>query len=81
VIPITEESIARATTAFDQIAAEIEGRVVDEAAQGSIRATWPPTCNEPETCIACDFKFFCPRPATPPDALAAAAALADDDDT
>lgn len=79
VIPITPESIQQATTQFDQIVAEIEGRVVDEAAQGSIRATWPPTCNEPETCIACDFRFFCPRPAAPPDALAAADIAADDD--
>jgi hypothetical protein len=79
VIPITPDSIEQATTQFDQIVAEIEGRVVDEAARGSIGATWSPTCKEPETCIACDFRFFCPRPAAPPDALAAADIAADDD--
>src|SRR5438128_915146 len=78
-IPITEASIARATSEFDQIVSEIEGRVVEEAIQGSIRATWPPTCNETETCIACDFRFFCPRPAAPPDVLTAAISAADDD--
>lgn len=80
VIPITAASIARATSEFDQIVSEIERRVADEAVQGSIRATWPPTCTEPGTCIACDFRFFCPRPAASPDALAAANSAADDDD-
>ena len=78
-IPITEASIAKATSEFDLIVSEIEGRVVNEAMQGSIRATWPPTCKEPETCIACDFRFFCPKPAASPDVLATADAAADDD--
>lgn len=80
VIPITEDSIERATSEFDLIVSEIESRVVAEATQGSIRATWPPTCNEPGTCIACDFRFFCPRPAASPDALATANSTDDDDD-
>jgi hypothetical protein len=80
VIPVTETSIAQATNEFDQIVSEIEGRVVEEATRGSIRATWPPTCTEPETCIACDFRFFCPRPAATPDVLATANTAADGDD-
>jgi hypothetical protein len=80
VIPVTDASIAQATNQFDQIVSEIEGRVIDEATQGSIRATWPPTCTEPETCIACDFRYFCPRPAAAPDVLATANTAADDDD-
>ena len=80
VIPVTDASIALATNEFDQIVSEIEGRVIDEAIQGSIRATWPPTCSEPETCVACDFRFFCPRPAATPDVLATANTAADDDD-
>jgi hypothetical protein len=86
VIPITEESVALATREFDLIVSEIEGRVMDEAAQGSIRATWPATCVEAETCIACDCRFFCPRfalvPSTAgrsPDLLAVADNDADDD--
>ncbi|EAU67627.1 hypothetical protein STIAU_3790 [Stigmatella aurantiaca DW4/3-1] len=77
VIPITEESIARATREFDRIVSEIERRVIHEATQGHILETWPPTCHEPETCIACDFRFFCPRSAAPLEAHPAEPALAD----
>jgi hypothetical protein len=80
VIPITEASITRATGEFDQIVSEIEARVVDEAANGSIRASWPPTCDELDTCVACDFRFFCPRLAASPDALAVAEASDEVDD-
>lgn len=80
VIPVTEASIAHATGEFDQIVSEIEWRVLDEATRGSIRATWPPTCKEPDTCVTCDFRFFCPRPAAAPDVLASANATADDDE-
>jgi hypothetical protein len=60
VVPVDERSIRRATDAFDGIVADIEQRVMNEAATGSISATWPPTCTEEETCTACDFRFFCP---------------------
>jgi hypothetical protein len=87
VIPITEESIERATREFDLIVGEIEGRVGEEAARGSIRQTWHPTCDEAETCIACDFRFFCPRfsdvlssTGHSPDVLTAADSDVDDDD-
>jgi hypothetical protein len=86
VLPVTEESVILATREFDLIVSEIEGRVMDEAARGSIRATWPATCDEAETCIACDFRFFCPRfslilsqSGRSPDLLAAADTDADDD--
>ncbi len=64
VVPVDEASIARATGRFDDIVSEIEARIMREEAQGSIRAAWPPTCKDPETCSACDFRFFCPDPAT-----------------
>jgi hypothetical protein len=32
-----------------------------ESEQGSIRTAWPATCQELETCVACDFKYFCDR--------------------
>jgi len=80
VIPVTEQSIDNATGQFDQIVAEIETRVREEEVRGSIRNTWPPTPDSAETCIACDFRFFCPRPAASPTELAAAAGAGDDDD-
>lgn len=80
VIPITERSIEHATRQFDQIVAEIESRVREEEIRGSIRETWPPDCESPETCIACDFRHFCPRPAASREVLASAEAAGDDDD-
>jgi hypothetical protein len=80
VVSVTDASIAQATNEFDQIVSEIEEGLIDEATQASIRATWPPTCTEPETCVACDFRYFCPRPAAAPDAAATANAAADDED-
>jgi CRISPR/Cas system-associated exonuclease Cas4 (RecB family) len=80
IIPVTQQSIDNATTQFDRIVAEIEGRVRDEEIRGSIRNTWPPNCNEPETCIACDFRHFCPSPAGTREQLATAEAAGDDDD-
>jgi hypothetical protein len=79
VVRVDQASIERATRAFDEIVAEIEGRVVAEFVQGSIRANWPPTCDEEETCVACDFRYFCPRPATTPRALVTDNAGGDDD--
>lgn len=60
VIRVDEASIAHATGQFDRIVSEIESRVLEEFDRGSISAAWDPTCREPETCAACDFRFFCP---------------------
>lgn len=60
VIPVDEVSIGQATTAFDNIVSQIERSVVEEARLGSISQTWAASCTEPETCAACDFRFFCP---------------------
>jgi hypothetical protein len=60
VIAIDDESIDQATSAFDNIVAEIEHSVIEEAVTGSIGATWAASCSEEETCAACDFRFFCP---------------------
>jgi CRISPR/Cas system-associated exonuclease Cas4 (RecB family) len=80
VIPVTQQSIDHATGQFDQIVAEIESRVRDEEIRGSIKNTWPPNCDSAETCIACDFRHFCPRPAASREELATAEAAGDDDD-
>lgn len=79
IIPINESSIDRATREFDTIVSEIEGRVASEAICGSIRSTWEPNCQEEETCVACDFRYSCPRPATSAASLDANAGGDDDD--
>ena len=63
VIPVTETSIARATQAFDRVVQEIEICVADEARSGKIATAWKPSCQDAETCVACDFRNFCPLPA------------------
>lgn len=40
---------------------KFEGRVLEEFDRGSIGAAWPTTCEEEETCIACDCRYFCDR--------------------
>jgi hypothetical protein len=68
VIPISLESIAEATGAFDRLVGEIEYNVLREAALGHIGQAWHPTCHDRKTCSACDFLSFCPRPADGADA-------------
>lgn len=76
VIPVTPQSKAAATTAFDRLVAEIEFNVLREATVGHIGQAWAPTCHDPKTCSACDFLAFCPHPA---DTADAATALDDDE--
>ena len=63
VIPMDPRGIVQATSTFDKIVAEIERKILGETVSGSILNTWRPTCREPETCAACDFRYFCPSPA------------------
>jgi hypothetical protein len=62
VIQVTPQSLASATGQFDQVVLQIERCVRDEAATGGIRGHWNPG-GDPETCVACDFRHFCPNPA------------------
>lgn len=78
VIPVTEESVQTATAAFDDIVAQIERNVAQEALVGHIGQAWLPTCTERQTCVACDFLSFCPQPANGADPDAAVAADAED---
>jgi hypothetical protein len=59
VIPINTASIDQAATTFDNILADIEHCVIEEAVTGGIGTTWAASCGE-ETYAACDFRFFCP---------------------
>jgi PD-(D/E)XK nuclease superfamily len=63
VIPVTEESKVEATGRFDEMVARIEQNVAREALRASIAQGWSPTCDDRNTCSACDFLSFCPRPA------------------
>ena len=59
VIPVTDAKIREATDAFDRIVRDIEYCVVKEAAAGDIGSNWAASCDEEDTCAACDFRFFC----------------------
>lgn len=62
VIPVTSASIERAGAAFDEVVLEIEKRISDEIYCEDISKAWAPNCQEEETCSACDFRYFCPKP-------------------
>lgn len=62
VIPVTPESIERAGAAFDDVVLDIEKRISDEIYCEDISKAWAASCGEEETCAACDFRYFCPRP-------------------
>jgi len=61
VIPVTAESQDDATSRFDEVVIEIERCVAAEASQGRIIGHWAPG-GDAETCVACDFRHFCPTP-------------------
>ena len=63
VIPVTGASMEAAGSAFDGVVAEIENRIATEVACGDINGAWMPSCNDPDTCVACDSRYFCSQPA------------------
>lgn len=63
VIPVTTGSTQRALRAFDDVVRIAEERIIEEAQVGSIMQAWHPCCEDEDTCSACDFRHFCPRPA------------------
>lgn len=63
VVPITPASTAAALQRFDSIVVDIERCVSREAQNGTIIAQWP-ACGDAGTCVACDFRHFCPSPAS-----------------
>jgi hypothetical protein len=66
VIPITDESKEVALHEFDEVVRRAEEDIVQEANGGDILHAWFPQCNDEDTCSACDFRYFCPRPAGKP---------------
>ena len=63
VIPITPESTQRALEAFDNVVRNAEENIIEEARVGNIMQAWRSCCDDEDTCSACDFRHFCPRPA------------------
>lgn len=61
VIPVNGVSQTAATDEFDRVVQDIERCVEDEAVNGNIIGRWPARGDE-ETCVACDFRHFCPSP-------------------
>ena len=63
VVPISQPSIDQALQQFDSVVVDIESCVAREAQHGTIIAYWP-TVGDDGTCDACDFRRFCPSPAS-----------------
>ena len=63
VIPISPNSIKRALDSFDDVVRQAEEDVMEEATGLDILQAWAPNCDDEATCVACDFRHFCPRPA------------------
>ncbi len=63
VIPISRSSIESALREFDQVVRKAEENIVAEAASTNILQAWSPNCRDEATCVACDFRHFCPNPA------------------
>lgn len=63
VIPVTPKSLNDATREFDNVVRDIEENIQHEAAAGTIPAAWKANCTDEDTCVACDFRHFCPSPA------------------
>ncbi|WP_432212213.1 PD-(D/E)XK nuclease family protein [Anaerobaca lacustris] len=62
VVAVTPETQANATANFDRVVLDIEKCVAQEANAGTIRGHWD-AGGDASTCIACDFRHFCPSPA------------------
>ena len=66
VISPSPQSIDRALASFDDVVRRTEEDVVAEATGRNILQAWAPNCQDEATCVACDFRHFCPRPAGVP---------------
>lgn len=63
IVPISEQSINSALQKFDSVVRQTEKDIVNETEGWNILKAWSPTCKDPATCAACDFRHFCPEPA------------------
>ena len=63
VIPVTQLDIETALREFDDVVRSAEEDVVSEFGGRDILQAWSPNCRDSATCVACDFRHFCPAPA------------------
>jgi hypothetical protein len=65
IIPINDEMMQRSLQSFDEIVSSIENCVYSEMQGENITSCWDPIPIE-RNCTACDFKTYCPDPASGP---------------
>ncbi len=63
IVQVSEQSIAKALNEFDDVVRRTEIDILEETNGRNILKAWSPTCDDPATCAACDFRHFCPKPA------------------
>ena len=63
VIPISRKSVDSAVAEIDDAARRIEIALADEEIDGNAIRSWQPDCQDKTVCAACDFRYFCPKPA------------------
>lgn len=63
VVPVSQESINVALAAFDGVVRHAEEDIALESVGRNILEAWSPNCDDSDTCAACDFRRFCPKPA------------------
>lgn len=62
VVPVTPSSTRIALAEFDGVVRKVEEDIASEATGRDILESWSPDCKDDATCVACDFRHFCPSP-------------------
>ena len=62
VVSVTPDGIASALESFDDVVRRAEEDIAQEARGANILSAWSPNCGDAATCVACDFRYFCPAP-------------------
>lgn len=63
VVPVSQASINAALAEFDGVVRRAEEDIALESIGRNILDAWSPNCGDADTCAACDFRRFCPKPA------------------
>ena len=63
VVPVSPKSMDAALSEFDGVVRHAEEDIASESIGRNILEAWSPDCDDADTCAACDFRRFCPKPA------------------